>query len=91
MGAFFIACFSPETYLKHARWQPRQRVIFLRQSGRKEGDTVNDYIARLIDCGIPRDTAVCICHTFKRDHGLDALACYVDAVEQECHGDLEEV
>lgn len=52
---------------------------------------MNDYIARLIDCGIPRDTAVCICHTFKRDHGLDALACYVDAVEQECHGDLEEV
>lgn len=43
-----------------------------------------EYVSRLIDCGIPRVTAVCICNHFKRQHKPRDLALYVEAVEAEC-------
>lgn len=52
---------------------------------------MRDYIARLIKCGIPRVTAVCICNYFKKRHQLVELAHYVDAVESECYVDLAAV
>lgn len=52
---------------------------------------MNEYVARLIDCGIPRVTAVCICQHFKRENKLDDLALYVDAVEAECIECMERV
>lgn len=53
------------------------------------GIAVQKFIARLIDCGMPRDVAVCVCRHFGND--LDKLACYVSEVEQETNGGLEAV
>ena len=44
---------------------------------------MQQFVARLIDCGFPRDTAVCICNSYRRQGKLDELALYVDAVEEE--------
>lgn len=52
---------------------------------------MHDFIKRLIDCGFQRDTAVFICRYLKQHSGMDALSCYVDEVEKEYYGDLEEV
>ena len=52
---------------------------------------MNKLVARLIDCGIPRVTAVCICQHFKRENKLDDMALYVDAVEAECNECMERV
>lgn len=52
---------------------------------------MQDFVARLIDCGIPRVTAVCICNHFRRENKLDDLALYVDAVEEECRECMERV
>ena len=49
------------------------------------------YIARLIDCGFPRLTAVYICRHFRRLGRMKELADYVSAVEEECRGCLEDV
>lgn len=45
---------------------------------------MREYVARLIDCGIPRQVAVCVCQDFKRRGSLISLGQYVDAVEEEC-------
>lgn len=45
------------------------------------------FIARLIDCGMPREVALCVCRHFGND--LDKLACYVSEVEQETNGEME--
>lgn len=39
------------------------------------------YIARLVRCGIPRLTAICICRYYKRQGRMDLLKRYVEAVE----------
>ena len=46
-----------------------------------------EYVARLIDCGIPRVTAICICRYFKNKHQMRELDDYVASVEAECGGD----
>lgn len=50
---------------------------------------MQDYISRLIDCGIPRAIAVSICMKFKRQKRMADLALYVEAVEQECDADVD--
>lgn len=49
------------------------------------------FIARLIDCGFPRLTAVYICRHFRRLNRMQELAEYVSAVEEETNGSLEDV
>lgn len=45
---------------------------------------MREYVARLIDCGIPRQVAVCVCNDFKRRGKLSQLNHYVKEVEIEC-------
>ena len=47
------------------------------------GKTMQKFIARLIDCGFPRLTAVTICRHFRRLNRMKELAEYVYAVEIE--------
>lgn len=49
------------------------------------------FIARLIDCGFPRLTAVYICRHFRRLNRMRELAEYVSAVEAETHAILEDI
>ena len=49
------------------------------------------FIARLIDCGFPRLTAVTICRHFRRLGRMKELAEYVSAVEAETNGALADV
>lgn len=42
-----------------------------------------DCYDRLIACGVPRMTALCICSFFEQKRTFDALSRYVDIVEQE--------
>lgn len=48
---------------------------------------MREMIARLIDCGMPREVAVCVCRHFGND--MEKLACYVSEVEQETNGKME--
>jgi len=52
---------------------------------------MRDFIARLIDCGMPRCTAVYICNRYRRANKLRELAQYVDDVERETHVALEDI
>jgi hypothetical protein len=88
-AVFFIAQNCIENHTKVARSCNRDSGVFLRQSSQKGGDSVRDFVARLIKCGIPRMTAVCICNYFKRRHQIDELKHYIDAVERECNDDLD--
>ena len=45
---------------------------------------MNKLIARLIDCGMPREVALAIYHSFKRDSNLFEFERYVEGVEEEC-------
>ena len=44
---------------------------------------MRDYIARLIRCGMPRDIAVCVCHSYAKKNDWYGLHQYVYSVEQE--------
>ena len=44
---------------------------------------MNKLIARLIDCGMPREVALAVYHNFKRHNNLFGFERYVDSVEQE--------
>ena len=46
---------------------------------------MQELVKRLIDCGIPRKTAVCICNAFARQNKRRELELYVEAVERECY------
>ena len=48
-------------------------------------------IARLIDCGMPREVALAVYRCFKRDGKLSSFELYVEAVEGECHEPLEAI
>lgn len=48
-------------------------------------------IARLIDCGLPRECAVTICRYYRKHGTLQDFAEYVAAVEVETRGALEAV
>lgn len=48
---------------------------------------MNRLIARLIDCGMPREIAVFMSKKFKgRQHDFEL---YVESVEKECHEPME--
>ena len=44
---------------------------------------MKDYVTRLIDCGVPRLTAVFICRYYLRNGNKRELERYVEAVESE--------
>ena len=44
---------------------------------------MNKLIARLIDCGMPRDVALAVYRSFKRNGNLFEFERYVDGVEEE--------
>lgn len=52
---------------------------------------MQDFIARLIDCGVPRCAAVYICNRYRRMGQLQELAQYVDEVEKEINVTLADV
>ena len=55
----------------------------------KGGIQINRLIARLIDCGMPRDVAVCMMRQYKgrpREFEL-----YVESVEESSRGQMEEL
>ena len=49
------------------------------------------FVARMIDCGLTRDTALAICRYYLRNKKLADLCEYVTALEAETHGHLEAV
>lgn len=50
---------------------------------------MNRLIARLIDCGMPREIAVCMMRQYK--DRLREFELYVESVEAECHEPMEEI
>ena len=52
---------------------------------------MNKLIARLIDCGYPRITALGIAQSFKREGKLKELERFIEEVEAECNECMESV
>ena len=52
---------------------------------------MNRLIARLIDCGMPRDVALAVYHSFLRDSNVFEFERYVEGVEEECREQMEAV
>ena len=52
---------------------------------------MNKLIARLIDCGMPRDVALAVYRSFKRDSNIFEFERYVEGVEEECSEPMEAV
>lgn len=50
---------------------------------------MNKLIARLIDCGMPRDVALAVYRSFKRSGNLFEFERYVDGVEEETREPME--
>ena len=48
---------------------------------------MNTLIARLIKTGMPRDVAVAVYRSFKRNSSLFEFERYVEGVEEECRED----
>ena len=44
---------------------------------------MNKLIARLIDCGMPREVALAVYRSFKRNNNLFEFERYVESVEEE--------
>ena len=51
----------------------------------KEVRDMNKLIARLIDCGMPREVALAVYESFKRAGNLFEFERYVEGVEEESH------
>ena len=52
---------------------------------------MNKLIARLIDCGMPRDVALAVYRNFKRCGNLFEFERYVEGVEEECREPMEAI
>lgn len=52
---------------------------------------MNKLIARLIDCGMPREIALAVYRNFKRDGKLFEFERYVEGVEEETREKMETV
>ena len=52
---------------------------------------MNKLIARLIDCGMPREVALAVYRSFKRRNELTYFEHYVESVEEECREPMEAV
>lgn len=46
---------------------------------------MREYVARLINCGFPRELAVWLCCHYRKEGGTRAVERYVEAVEAECN------
>ena len=46
---------------------------------------MNVFIARMIDCGLSRETALAVCRYYMRNKTIADLAEYVTALEAETH------
>ena len=44
---------------------------------------MKECIARLINCGMPREVAVCVCRTYARGNDFKGMEQYVESVEKE--------
>ena len=52
---------------------------------------MNKLIARLVDCGMPREVALAVYRSFKRNGKLCDFEQYVEDVEGECYEPMEAV
>lgn len=52
---------------------------------------MNVFIARMIDCGLSRETALAVCRYYMRYKTITDLAEYVTALEAETYGRMEAV
>ena len=52
---------------------------------------MNRLIARLIDCGIPREVALAVYASYKRQGDLFQFERYVESVEEEYREQMEEL
>ena len=52
---------------------------------------MNRLIARLIDCGIPREVALAVYNSYKKRGDLFQFERYVESVEEEYRESLEDV
>ena len=52
---------------------------------------MNKLIARLIDCGMPREVALAVYRSFKKNGRLNEFERYVESVEEESREPLEAV
>lgn len=52
---------------------------------------MNHLIARLIDCGIPREVALSVYRSYKRKGDLFQFERYVEGVEEEYREQMEEL
>ena len=87
-GPFFYALFCTELARNmHA-------YIIAQTAGKREntgkgGDPVNKLIARLIDCGMTREVALCMARQYKgRLHDFEL---YVESVEESSREQMEDV
>ena len=52
---------------------------------------MNKLIARLIDCGMPREVALAVYRSFRKRNQLFDFEHYVESVEEECREPMEAV
>lgn len=52
---------------------------------------MNKLIARLIDCGMPREVALAVYRNFKRNSNLFEFERYVEGVEEEVREPMEAI
>ena len=60
-----------------------------RENTCKGGDPVNKLIARLIDCGMTREVALCMARQYRGR--LHEFELYVESVEESCREQMENV
>ena len=65
------------------------QTIIKRENTGKGGDPVNKLIARLIECGMTRDVALCMARQYKGR--LHEFELYVESVEESCREQMEDV
>ena len=60
-----------------------------RENTVKGGDPMNKLVARLIDCGMTRDVALCMARQYRGR--LHEFELYVESVEESSRGQMEDV
>lgn len=82
-GGLFFAPKLPHTRPKQAPFLHSRGRAFFATISAKGGLKVHEYIARLIDAGMPRKVAAGVCVYYQRRGKRQELAHYVEAVEKE--------
>ena len=65
--------------------------FFFCQNISERGGDMNKLIARLIDCGMPREVAVAVCRSYMRSSNIFEFERYVEGVEEEYRAQMEAV